>query len=165
MGSKAKKNSMEIKYRLVTAEDIPNVHELVNRVFRRFVEPEYSEEGIREFQTYIQPDAFQTRLRENHFALVGEAQNRIVGVIEIRGYEHVSLLFVDPDFHRRGVAKGLFHRAVDLCLTEKPDLTEITVNSSFYAVMIYGRLGFYRTGEKQIKNGISFVPMVFKVQG
>lgn len=41
---------------------------------------------------------------------------------------HISLLFVRPEFHRRGIAKQLFLRALE----ETPE-TEITVKTSSYA--------------------------------
>ena len=39
------------------------------------------------------------------------------------------------------------------------DVKRVTVNSSPYAVCVYERLGFVKTGEQQEQNGIIYVPM------
>jgi ribosomal protein S18 acetylase RimI-like enzyme len=67
---------------------------------------------------------------------------RIVGVIEVRQFRHISLLFVDDRFQRQGIARALVRHAVARCLSRRPDLRQITVRSSPYAVPIYERLGF-----------------------
>jgi len=40
--------------------------------------------------------------------------------------------------------------------------SEVSVNSSLYAVEAYKRLGFVATNAEQQKNGIRFVPMKHK---
>lgn len=148
-----------IRYRSHAEKDIPSVSELVGRVFDRFIAPEYSDEGIREFRRYIQPQAFRERMHAGHFGLLAETGDRIAGMIEARGNDHVSLLFVDPEFHNRGIAKELLRQTVEHCRAAQPGLSGIGVNSSSYAVAIYEKLGFRRAGERQVRNGIGFIPM------
>jgi GNAT superfamily N-acetyltransferase len=149
-----------ITYRFLRAEDVPEVCAMVNRVFDEFVAPEYSSEGIREFRRYTAPNAFGERAHSNHFSLLAWAETKLVGMIEVRSHDHVSLLFVDPGFHHRGIAKELMRRTVQICRTGETTPSEISVNSSSYAVPIYEKLGFRRAGEKQVRNGIGFIPMV-----
>jgi len=141
-------------------EDIPEVSNLVAHVFNELVAPEYSSEGVHEFLQYIEPTAFQARYRSNHFSLIALAQTKIVGMVEIRNHDHVSLLFVAQDYQRRGIAKELLHQAIQICQEYKPRPSEISVNSSSFAVPIYEKLGFYRVGERQERNGIGFIPMI-----
>ena len=145
------------------AKDILEVSELATRVFNEFVAPEYSSEGVQEFYRYIQPSAFRARAQTNHFGLITLEQDKVVGVIEMRDHNHVSLLFVAPKFQRRGIAKELLRRALQICRANEPRLSEISVNSSSYAVPIYERLGFRKAGGRQIRNGIGFLPMVLKL--
>jgi ribosomal protein S18 acetylase RimI-like enzyme len=149
-----------LTYRLMHPTDILNVSELIARVYNEFVASEHSSEGIKEFYRYIQPSEFLARQENNHFALISVIQNNIVGIIEVRDYNHISLLFVAPEYQRRGIAKALFHKALQICQTNEPRLFRISVNASLYAVPIYEKLGFRGIGEKQVINGISFVPMV-----
>ncbi len=152
-----------IIYRPMNPNEVNDVNRLVTRVFNEFVAPEYSLEGIQEFQRYIQPAAFLARLQTKHFSLISVERDKIVGMIEVRNHNHISLLFVPPEFHRRGIAKELWHRALQICQAARPDLTEISVNSSSCAVPVYAKLGFRRSGDKQTINGIAFIPMVLKL--
>ena len=60
---------------------------------------------------------------------------------------------------KRLIAKELFIKALKKCNEIKPDLKEINVNSSPYAVDIYKRLGFRAVGEQTTQNGITYIPM------
>ncbi len=149
-----------VRYRSLAEGDLPAVCELVERVFDGFIAPEYSEEGIREFRRYIQPEAFMERMHAGHFSLIAETAGRIIGMVEIRGCNHISLFFVDPQFHKRGIGRELFRQAEQTCRKENPNIREISVNASSYAMPVYEKLGFRRVGEKQVRNGIGFIPMI-----
>ena len=150
-------------YRPLNAKDILEVSELVARVFNEFVASENSSEGVHEFYRYIQPSAFRARAQINYVGLISLVQDKIVGVIEMQNYSHISLLFVAPEFQRRGIAKELLHQALQICRASKSTLLDITVDSSSYAVPIYEKLGFCRVGERQVQNGIGFFPMVLRL--
>ena len=87
-------------------------------------------------------------------------ENEIAGVISTRDVSHISLLFVDKKYHKKGIAKALFSELLTE-LKKNPDVKKITVNSSPYAVEVYKKLGFKQTDEKQEKDGIIFIPMEF----
>ena len=155
--------SETLTYRQMKVEDILEVSNLVASVFNELVAPEYSSEGVQEFYGYIEPTALRARFQTNHFSLIALAQNKVVGMIEIRDYNHVSLLFVAQDYQRRGISKALLFRAIKICQGNESQPSEISVNSSSFAVPIYEKLGFNRVGERQIRNGIGFIPMVLKL--
>ena len=152
-----------VTYRVMNPADVIDVSELITRVFNQFIAPEYSIEGVQEIHHYIQPSAVKARQETNHFALISVVQDKVVGMIEVRNYNHLSLLFVASEYQRRGIAKELFRRALQICRATEPKLSEITVNSSPYAAPIYEKLGFCRTGSKQVRNGIGFIPMVLQL--
>jgi GNAT superfamily N-acetyltransferase len=133
---------------------------LILDCFTEFVGHEYSQEGIGEFQRYVRPDALRQRSKVDHFTLVATVKDEMAGVIEIRRTAHISLLFVDQQFHRRGIAKGLLHRALLMSGTENPGFERVTVNSLRYAVRVYEKLGFQRAGGEQTVKDIIFVPMM-----
>jgi GNAT superfamily N-acetyltransferase len=155
-----------IIYRATKAGEEQQVCDLVVRVFTEFVAPLYSLEGICEFLTYTaDPDQLRERLRANRFVLVAELQGRMVGVIEVRDCDHISLFFVDGQSQQKGIGKELWRRALDACLADRPELARITVHSSPNAVEAYKRLGFRTEGPQQTVNGIRFVPMALGVRG
>ncbi len=145
----------------IKLSEIEESARLIERVFMQFEAPEYSREGIDNFLSYIQSDEFMKRLRENHFDLIAKFEDKIEGIIEVRSYSHICLLFVAPEFQRRGIAKELFQRSLEICKNANPNLRSITVNSSPYALPVYLKLGFRQLTEEQTKNGIRFTPMVY----
>jgi GNAT superfamily N-acetyltransferase len=152
-------------YRLMAEEDAGKVYELTKKVFDRFVAHTFEQKGIEEFYEIINPESILRRREENHFALIAEVDKDIVGIIEIKANDHISLLFVDEKFQNKAIARSLIKQSIDLCLENKPDLTEISVNSSPNAIRIYEKLGFKQTGPEQLFEGIRFIPMVLKLSG
>lgn len=132
---------------------------LVARSFNEFIAPDFPEEGIEEFFGYSNPRALIKRSDGNHFVLVAETEGTIAGMIEIREMRHVSMLFVDKAFHRRGIGKELFRAAIDRIKSESRPPKTVTVHSSRFAVPFYESLGFVRTEEEKIIHGVIHIPM------
>jgi predicted GNAT family N-acyltransferase len=152
-------------YRAMKAGEERDVCRLVARVFADFVAVLYSPQGVREFLAYAADfDQLRERLQANHFVLVAETQGRIVGAIEVRNCDHISLLFVEGELQRKGIGNGLWRRALVSCLANRPEVAKITVHSSPNATEAYQKLGFQAEGPEQTENGIRFVPMAFAVQ-
>jgi len=149
----------------ISSAEVPEVCKLVEKVFMQFEAPEYSAEGIIEFMKYIRPEAVRERqLGGLHFILRCRADGKIVGVIEVRNLDHVCLLFVDADYQRKGIARRLWQDALRKCLDRVPSLTQVSVNSSPYAISVYEKLGFKAVKEEQVVNGIRFTPMVIDIR-
>ena len=86
------------------------VIDLVNSTFNEFVAPEYSDEGIAEFSKYANSEALAERSLSNHFTMIAKQNHNPVGIIEIRDYNHVSMLFVRKHFQNMGVGKRFYER-------------------------------------------------------
>ena len=155
--------SEKIVYRAINPGEESEVCRLVMTSFDEFIAPDYSQEGIDEFSKYSQPNQLLSRSQSNHFFLVAIANEKIIGMIEIRDHNHISMLFVGKSFHRRGVGAELVRRSTEICRQEDKDLKEVSVYSSPYAVPIYEKMGFQQTESEQIKNGIRFVPTLLSL--
>jgi len=138
------------------------VSRLVARVFHHDVAPLYAEEGVREFLAYAGADKILDRSAHDHQVFVALPGDDLIGAIEIRHGDHISLFFIDPAYQRRGVGRQLLACGLAFCRQHRPDLQAVTVNSSPNAVEAYQRFGFQPTGPMQVKNGIGFVPMVLE---
>jgi len=146
----------------VSGRDIKRAIELVNNVFSEFVAVDYSEQGKVTFETYLENklEEVSIELSSGHKKMWAYYQDdTILGVIATRDVSHISLMFVDKQYHRRGIAKQLLQVVIDE-LKQDTSITQITVNSSPYAVKIYEHLGFLKTEEMQEKDGIIFIPMM-----
>jgi GNAT superfamily N-acetyltransferase len=156
------------QYRFMEPSEETEVCDLVIRVFNEFIAHQYSQEGVREFLKYVQPELFLLRSQRNHFVLLATIQGKIVGMIEIRNNRHVSLLFVDKQFQQRGIGRELLWRSLKICkleiaLKRSPKLQEVSLHSSPNAIQIYERMGFHQKAPEQVRNGIRFTQMVLEL--
>lgn len=151
---------MNIIYKTFELKEALKVNELIVKSFDKYVGTGYSEEGIAIFKNYVRPELIIERFKEGiDYIITANDQDKVVGVIDIRNNDHISLFFVDEAYHKRGIARELFDRILEKLEVKKKGVSKITVNSSPYAVEIYKRLGFIKTGVEQERDGIRFVPM------
>lgn len=133
----------------------------------RFVAPDFSPEGKVAFRMFTAVPALRRRLDTGGLGWIARDDDAIAGYAELTApagwparVAHLNLLFVEPDRHRRGIARAL----VDALLaTARP--RAITVNASAYAEPAYRRLGFAATGELDWRNGMLCVPMRLDLSG
>jgi len=149
----------------ITADTLKdsNALKMVWNVFEEFVSHQCSAEGISEFQNHIEYSLIKGKLENSEIMMWGFNHNgKVIGTIATRPPSHISLLFVDKEYHRKGIAHALYQKVIDY-YWRNGECLEITVNSSLYAVEVYKRLGFEVSGTEQEKNGIRFVPMTHKM--
>lgn len=123
-------NSTLICYRPMKSGEQAGVVDLVLRVFTEFVAPRYSQEGVAEFKKFVCANALAGRFVAGNLFLLAESGQRIIGVIEMRKDSHIALLFVEKSFQRRGIARELLRKSIEICAKRNPDIQRITVNSS-----------------------------------
>lgn len=154
----------KFKYGNLKERDIKVVSVLIEKLFNDFIGPDYSQAGKDTFLEYVSSGQIRERFqKEKNFFLTAKDKDKIVGIIEVRDFNHISLFFVDQVYHRQGIASMLLKKAVKLCLKVKPKLEELEVNSSPYAEHIYEKLGFVKTDDKQEQDGIIYIPMQYKI--
>ena len=141
-------------YKEMSSDKLYEVLELVRNVFMEYEAPDYTDEGIEEFLRFLDPDEITDMLEEEKMKIwICEYKDKIVGMIAGRK-DHINLLFVSGEHHRKGIARQLLNTMID---HYKP--SAITVNSSPYALEAYKRLGFTETAPEKTENGIRFIPM------
>ena len=147
------------------SEDVGNVSVLVNSVFDTYIAPQYTPQGKSEFRKYTESEAFLERIDQGHFVIIAVREDVLVGMIEMRENNHVSLLFVAEAFQRQGVSRVLLEEATTHARSLGAELERITVNSSRYGVPVYEALGFRQTGPERTVNGIAFIPLAKRIEG
>ncbi|MGD9212693.1 MAG: GNAT family N-acetyltransferase [Desulfobacteraceae bacterium] len=148
----------KIQIREMHTEDADQVFELVKAGFDEFVKPDLTEEGVTEFFRAVQ-EFIYTR-PDNHFIMIARSENKIIGMIDVKDNNHICLFFVAKEFQRKSVGGQLLENTILKSIPNSPQIFEITVNSSTFAVSIYKKLGFKQSNAKQMVNGIKFIPMV-----
>ncbi len=135
--------------RKLTQEEYNNAADLSYQVCME--RNDFTQEGIETFKSFV----YDTSLM-NTLDIYGAFDNHLlIGIIGVhRERQHISLFFVLPHYHRRGIGTLLFDYMMSNC-----NFTYITVNSSTYAETFYTSLGFKKVGEKEINKGIVSIPM------
>lgn len=137
------------------------VCDLIARVSRRYIFGEFTPEGYGLFQTYANPEAMSVRVSSGGLVVVCEYDSSLIGMIELRGENHIALFFVE--ILGQGIGRVIFEKMLQIKKAQNPELEKITVHSSLFAVPAYERLGFMPTGSECFENGIKYVPMEFKI--
>ncbi|CCY77198.1 gCN5-related N-acetyltransferase [Brachyspira sp. CAG:700] len=139
--------------------DIEEISDLVKRIYLKYNSKIDSEEGINNILTFMSKENMRLRFYiEGALILVArDKNNKIVGAIELKNFEHISLLFVDDKYFKFGIGKKLFEEVKNILELEK-----YSVNASDYALEFYKKLGFVQiTDSIEIENGVHFYPMLY----
>lgn len=126
-------------------------------VFAKCGTDDFDMDGLETFKKFIHNKELM-----NELTVFGAFDNdELIGIIGTKhNGTHISLFFIHPDYHRKGIGRELFDYAY-----ANQRVEEITVNSSSYAVRFYESLGFSTTAEKQETDGLRYTPMVKVVDG
>jgi GNAT superfamily N-acetyltransferase len=127
--------------------------------FVRFDAPDYSQEGIENFRKFVNDDMLRNMFIAGHYQLfVAVYDDNYLGMLSLRERKHISLLFVDGDYHGNGIGSALI-KYVSKYVLEEEGIDELTVNASPYAVSFYHNRGFKDVHEEMTADGIRFTPM------
>jgi GNAT superfamily N-acetyltransferase len=149
---------MDWSIRIGTTADAERISKLITSLAREFLVEEFSEAGRSHFLGEIAPDPMRERLTGDHRFFLAEKETELAGVAAIRGDAHLYYLFVAKAHQRQGLARRLWLVAKD-AIRASGHQGVITVNSSTYAIPVYERFGFVRTGPPEEKNGVVHHPM------
>jgi ribosomal protein S18 acetylase RimI-like enzyme len=133
---------MNNSLRMMRDNDAEQLSLLIRRTFRQYIAHTYTKRGIRVFEKNTSAKALLRRKRKNQLIIVAETEDTISGVIAVRKGNHISLLFVAPEFHGKAIGSLLCREAISRIKTATPDIRCATVNSSEYALPFYAKLGF-----------------------
>jgi putative acetyltransferase len=78
-------------------------------------------------------------------------EGRVVGFTDLDDHGYIDMLFVDPDFGRRGVASALLASVV--ALARQRGLPALTTFASLTSRPVFERHGFVITGERYFGEG------------
>lgn len=133
---------------------------MIWRTFLEFDGKDYTEEGIRNFFEFItDDDLYRAFLKGEYQMMVALAQGKIIGAGSIRNKNHLSLLFVEGAYHRRGVGSALLVRLCDYLQKEAGE-RYMSLKAAPYAVNFYKKLGFHTVKPEEERAGIRVTYMV-----
>lgn len=152
-------DTVPCEIRMAYADDWDEAMGLAWKTFLQFEADDYEPEGIRSFEDFITDNTLHRMFIIGAYQMfVALKDGKLIGMITVRNNSHISLLFVDKEYHKKGVGKGLMSR---LCEYLKAELgvEKVTVNASPFGVGFYHKLGFKDLQEEQTSEGIRYTPM------
>lgn len=130
------------------------------RTFLRYEAGDYTNEGIRNFHDFVNDERLHRLFQCGKYELyVAQDEDQIIGMISKRDLKHISLLFVDSAYHRKGVGKALITYLADRLLAD--GIQNMTVNAAPYGIGFYHKVGFMDTGCEIENDGIRYTPMIY----
>lgn len=142
-------------------EEWETAMELAYRVFLKYEAMEYGPEGIKNFSEFVTDESLKKMFLTGRYLLfVAVKDDEIIGLISLRSGNHISLLFVDNEYHRRGVGRALIKYLQEYMLFHT-SYEKLTVNAAPYGIPFYHNTGFRDTGTQTKKDGIIYTPMEF----
>lgn len=145
--------------RWAKAEEWAPAMKMIWKTFMKFEGNVYTEEGIRNFFDFISDDAlYQAFLRGNYQMMVALDEGRIVGAGSVRNRNHLSLLFVDEEYHHRGIGAALMSRLCEYLKVEEGE-RYMSLKAAPYAVGFYRKIGFREVAPEEEYSGIRVTPM------
>ena len=132
---------------------------MIWKTFLTFEGEDYSDEGIQKFHEFITDDnLYVSFLKGEYQLLVAVDHGNVVGAGSIRSGNFLSLLFVDEDYHHRGLGSAIVQSLCDYLKNEAGE-RYIVVHSSPYAVDFYRKQGFRMVKPEMEYSGIRVTPM------
>lgn len=133
--------------------------QMIWRTFLKFEGNDYSQEGIKNFYDFITDDKLYVAfLRGEYQLMVALDGERIIGAGSIRNRNHLSLLFVDERYHRRGIGRSILTTLCDYLKREAGE-KYMSLKAAPYAVNFYRRLGFHTVRPEEEYSGIRVTAM------
>ncbi len=171
-----------IKIRKAEPEYVLPALELAKRVFTQFEAPLYSEKAIRKFiggcvenvvyinnyisqkhLMFIAVDEEKSTDEDENAVCKGEVDIKkeiIVGVVSERSEGKISMLFVDGDYQRQGIATALMDAMI--ADSTRAGVRRITLEASTAGMPFYLKYGFAASDGEQNVGGFIFTLMHFE---
>ena len=139
-----------ITIRQITDEtEINAAISLVLMIFEDTTAKIFDESGRQQFISFIRSETVQESVKSGESVMYGAFDGDVpVGVITFRNRRHISLLFVSPGYHRRGIASAL------LDTVKKNACFIITVNAAPTGCPFYKAMGFRPFSRERNSNGL-----------
>lgn len=115
---------------------------LASSVFMEYEAPDYPAEGVKEFKLALADPNYI----DNLCYYIAVERHEIIGMLATRDNgTHIGLLFVNGDWHRKGIGRKLVEYALRCCKS-----VDMTVNSAPHAHEFYKQIGFVDANVEQI---------------
>lgn len=147
------------KIRMAYAEEWEEAMALAWKTFLQFEAEDYEPDGVKHFEDFITDNTLHRMFIMGAYQMfIAHDGEKMVGMITLRSNSHISLLFVDEAYHKRGIGRALIIRICEYLKAEL-GVNKVTVNAAPFGVGFYHKLGFVDLESEQTSQGIIYTPM------
>ena len=115
---------------------------LVQRSFNTLTAPDWTPQACAVFLGETTPQALEGKLSECAYACAMFDGEAMVGFLLMPHWSLLGMLFVHPDWLRRGIARTLWEAARAQVELQRPAVMTVELNATPYAVPFYESVGF-----------------------
>lgn len=132
---------------------------MIWKTFLKFEGRDYTQEGIKNFFDFItDDDLYVAFLKGTYRMMVALDGERVIGAGSIRNRNHLSLLFVDEEYHHMGIGSALLAGLCDYLRREAGEY-RMSLKAAPYAVNFYEKQGFKTVKPEEEYSGIRVTAM------
>ena len=150
---------MQYEIRFATEADIPSALDLAWRMFVKFDSPDYGVEHTERMREAIDDRLKDLSIYAQRLLLVALVDGKVAGMIETYGTNRISLLFVESEYQRKGIATALMSKIASELKMRGYD--KIVLNSSPHGLPFYKHFGFVVVEEEKNPDTPWKTPMLY----
>ncbi len=139
---------MAYEIRLAMDDDIAPALDLAWRMFVKYDSRDYGVEHTERMRKAIKDRLKDLSIYTQRLMVVTLVDDKVVGMLETYGTNRISLLFVDGEYQRKGIATAMMSKMASELKMRGYD--KMVLNSSPYGLPFYKHFGF--TVEEEEKN-------------
>lgn len=152
---------MALIFRSGAAPDASAAAELIRTTFDACVAPDWSQQAAATFRSEIAPERLGSSLAAAAYQQLCVADDRLIGLVVLDEPHLLTLLFVDPAFHRRRVASTLLESALSFVETRHPQTRIVELNATPHSVPFYSARGFFPISPPFTRRGCRVTRMAY----
>jgi ferredoxin/GNAT superfamily N-acetyltransferase len=144
-----------LEFRAMSPGQSGEVCRLVSKVMDGDGKSVLTPDERRVFDRYVTPEAMERRISMGYRHELVYVSGVLAGMIETKGPEQVSMLYIHPGYAGKGLGSRLIARAASRCSSESPKAKFLSVYVTDSAIGFYERVGFVRGGARKTVGGVA----------
>ena len=133
-----KESTLDIRIRKLRKEDATEVSNIIRRCLREVNSKDYPKKAITSLCNFFTPDLIIKNLGDRTIYVAVE-DDKVIGTASLKG-DKVFTVFVNPDYHGRGVGSKLMDKVEELAKDKKYKI--LKVPSGLSSVEFYKHRGY-----------------------
>jgi putative acetyltransferase len=129
-------------------DDLPQIFEVFQNAIRQIAKDSYTIEQVDAWANtiYSRKNIWEQRIKNEAF-IVAKIDEKIIGFAALKGFDYFDLLFVSPDFGRKGIASIMY----DNLEAKIPKDTLLKTDASKLSLPLFQKKGFIHVSDNKVE--------------